>query len=83
MLKDVAPPVGFDVMTYWRKTTHMPKITWAHVAVLFLFVLLILGIVALLGSEKNLELKASTNEISLKTSEAKAFLQESTKNNIR
>jgi hypothetical protein len=58
----------------------MPKITWAHVAVLFLLVLLILGIVALLGSEKNLEIKASTNEISLKTSEAQeTFLYESTK----
>lgn len=62
----------------------MPNITWAHVAVLFLFVLLILGIVALLCSEKNLELKASAKEISLKTSEAqKAFLHESTKNNSR
>lgn len=74
--------MGFDALTAWQKTVHMPKITWTHVAVLFLFVLLILGIVALLGSEKNLELKASTNEISLKTSEAKkAFFQESTKNN--
>ena len=75
-----SPGIGFDALTAWQKTVRMPKITWAHVAVLFLFVLLILGIVALLGSEKNLELKASTNEISLKTSEAqKTFLHERTK----
>ena len=45
----------------------MPKITWAHVAMLFLFVVLILGVVALIGSEKDLELKATTNEFVLKT----------------
>ena len=45
----------------------MPKITWAHVAMLFLFVVLVLGVVALVGSEKGLELKATTNEFVLKT----------------
>ena len=34
---------------------------------LFLFVVLILGVVALIGSEKDLELKATTNEFVLKT----------------
>ena len=46
----------------------MPKITWVHVAILFLFVVLVLGVVALVGSEKDLELKATTNEFVLKTS---------------
>jgi hypothetical protein len=78
-----APCIGFDELPSWQKTVRMPKITWAHVAALFLFVLLILGVVALLGSEKNLELKASTNEISLKTSEAKSVLARKHENNAR
>lgn len=45
----------------------MPKITWAHVAMLFLVVRLILGVTAVVGSEKDLELKASTQEFVLKT----------------
>lgn len=47
--------------------TAMPKITWAHVAILFLLVVLILGVVALIGSEKDLELKATAHEFVLKT----------------
>lgn len=35
---------------------------------LFLFVVLVLGVVALVGSEKDLELKATTSEFVLKTS---------------
>ena len=46
----------------------MPKITWAHVAILFLFVVLVLGVVTLVGSEKGLELKATPKEFFLKTS---------------
>lgn len=45
----------------------MQKVTWAHVAIFFLLVVLILGVVALVGSDKDLELKATTNEFVLKT----------------
>jgi len=47
----------------------MPEITWAHVAILFLLIALVLGVIALLYSDKELELKlkASSKEFVLKT----------------
>ena len=44
----------------------MPKITWAHVAIVLIAAGLILGLVALLKSPKDLELEASTSSIRLK-----------------
>ena len=45
----------------------MPKITWAQVAILSLIVLLILGVVAMIASPKDVVIKASPQEISLQT----------------
>ena len=44
----------------------MPKITWAHVATLLITAALILGLVALLKSPKDLELEASGKGIKVK-----------------
>jgi hypothetical protein len=44
----------------------MAKITWAHVAIVLIAAVLILGLVALLKSPKDLELEASTSSIRLK-----------------
>lgn len=67
MKSGAIPPLGFGAFVLRHDTAAMLKITWAHVAMLFLIVVLILGVTALVGSEKDLELKASTQEFVLKT----------------
>ena len=45
----------------------MAKITWVHVPLFFLVVTLVLGVIALVFSDKELELKASHKELVLRT----------------
>ncbi len=50
----------------------MPEITWAHVAIIFIAAALILGLVALLKSPKDLELEASGKGIKVKVPPSQA-----------